>query len=99
MFQIVGRTTDGRNVVTGVYRFFETHGLPLDVVLEILYKRDCIPDWAAFRREALLAGMKHSRIVARLHECISDVYGVEMRDEVVRRLDAFQAAGRLHGEA
>ncbi len=88
MFTVTGRTSDGKTVVSGVYRFFETHGLPLDVVFDLLRGRDSVPDWTAFYREAQAAGMKHDRIIAKLSESISDSYGGEFRDEVLKRLEA-----------
>lgn len=81
-----GTTSDGRTVVQGVYRLYETEGLPLDVILDALIAHNSIPDWTAFVREAELAGMKLDRILAKLDAAISDTYGSEMRDIVVRRL-------------
>lgn len=82
----MGRTTDGRLVVGGVYRFYETEGLPLDVLLEHLQDHQMIPDWQAFVREAILAGMRFDRVVSWLDAAIVDSFGVETRNQVIPRL-------------
>lgn len=81
-----GTTQDGRTVVRGVYRLYETEGLPLDVILDALMTHNAIPDWIAFVTEAGMAGMKLDRILSKLDAAIVDTYGPEMRDVVVRRL-------------
>lgn len=86
MIQVVGRTTDGKDVVAGVFRFYETEGLPLDILFESLLLKDCIPDWTSFYREALSAGMSPERIFAKLEPALLDVYGAEFRDVVLKKL-------------
>lgn len=83
----VGRTSDGKIVVTEVFKFYETEGLPLDVILETLRVRDMVPDWLAFVFEATRAGMKFERILSMLDAAISDSYGSELRDVVISRLN------------
>ncbi len=86
MFKIVGQTTDGKLVVSKVYLFFETHGIPLDVLFGLLLERGFLPSWEHFYREALSAGMKHERILAKLEEALADSYGPAFKDEVLQRL-------------
>ncbi len=84
----VGKTTDGRGVVVGIYRYYETHGIPLDVLLEALRDKGYIPDWRAFVQEALAAGMKKSRVLSMLEPALADVYGGAFRDHVLKRLES-----------
>ena len=95
MFEVVGRTEDGRPVVGGVYRFYETYGLPLEVVFETLHEKGLVPCWIRFHRECVNAGMKHERILFKLDPALSDVYGSEFRDRVLQGLDRLLAAGIL----
>lgn len=81
-----GETTDGKTVVCGVFRLFETEGLPLDVIFEALKDHNSIPDWERFVQEAEMAGMKRARVLSKLDSAIVDSYGPEMRDVVLRRL-------------
>jgi hypothetical protein len=81
-----GTTTDGRTVVRGVFQLYETEGLPLDVIFDSLIARNSIPDWIHFVQEAEDAGMKLDRILSKLDPAISDTYGPETRDVVIRRL-------------
>jgi hypothetical protein len=84
---VTGRTGEGSIVVAGVYRFYETTGLPLDVMFECLRRKDMIPDWLTFYVEAMRAGMKHDRIISKLDPAISDTYGKEFKDTVIERLE------------
>jgi hypothetical protein len=86
MITICGKTEDDKDVVRGVYRFFETEGVPLDVIFEILESKKAIPDWIAFVKEAIAAGMKSSRVISMLDTAISDSYGQEMRNVVIPKL-------------
>ena len=81
-----GTTSDGRTVVRGVYRLYETEGLPLDVIFDALIAHNSIPDWTSFVSEAELAGMKLDRILSKLDAAIADTYGSGMRDVVLQRL-------------
>lgn len=87
MLKQVGITSDGKAVLSGVFAFNETYGLPLPDLLEQLRQRKTIPCWISFYKEALLRGMKHKAILAKLSEAIVDSYGTEMRDQVLKVLD------------
>jgi alanyl-tRNA synthetase len=95
MFTIVGRTEGGVDVVSGVYRFYETHGLPLDVVLETLKSREAMPCWTAFYQEATAAGMKHKRILSKLEESISDIFGSSFCAHVLGKLQKMHDDGEI----
>ena len=86
MITIVGETSDGKPVVAGIYRFHETAGIPVDIILEVIRDRGHMPDWQSFVVEAVSAGMSVERAIAKLEPCIVDVFGPEMRDVVVARL-------------
>ena len=93
MLVIVGETVDGKTVYAGVYKFYETHGLPIDIILEALRDKNAIPCWVSFHREARMAGMKHTRILSKLDEALSDVYGPEFRDHVIKILRLIHETG------
>lgn len=90
MFTQVGVTGEGKPVYAGLYRFFETHGIPLDVLLQLFRDRGLVPSWLHFYDEARVAGMEHARILSRLDAAISDSFGSRVRDVVIRRLDALR---------
>lgn len=92
---VVGKTCGGKTVYAGVYRLFETVGLPLDVILGGLRDNNAIPCWVSFHREARAAGMKHERILSKLDEAISDALGAGFRDHVIQTLQALHSKGLL----
>lgn len=88
MLYIKGVTTDGQQVVAGVFRLYETEGLPLEVIFQALMDRNCIPCWLSFYRESLSAKMKHTHILSKLEPAITDSYGSEMAAVVISTLNS-----------
>ena len=86
MIEVVGKTPEGHRVVKGVFSFYETEGIPLDVLFDTLKDKGAIPDWPTFVLEAVEAGMKVPRILSMLDTAIADSYGPTLRDVVLFRL-------------
>jgi hypothetical protein len=82
-----GITEDNKPIYAGVYKFYETHGLPLDIILSCFKDKDWVPDWIDLYLAALAAGMDHNRILSKLESDISDSFGKEWADHVIFRLE------------
>jgi len=87
LLRFIGRTTDGRTVVAGAYRYCETTGLPLSDLLETLRDRKAVVSWLDYCGEALVAGMEYERILSRIGEALVDVFGPSYRDIVMKKLE------------
>ena len=83
---IVGKTKDGKLVVSGIFKMFDTIGLPLDVIFDQCLDRNIIPSWIHFYDEASAYGWKDKTIFNRLETNISDVFGKEYCNVVIERL-------------
>lgn len=83
-----GITTDGKIVVSGIYRFHETRGLPLEVILAKLHENNIVIDWESFLRESLDAGMKKERALSKLRYAMADTFAPHYIDAVMSRLSA-----------
>lgn len=83
-----GKTEDGRLVLGGVFSLYETHGIPLDIILGGIQEQGALVDWGDFYEAALASGMKHNSIVSKLADAISDTYGQATSDVVLARLNA-----------
>lgn len=79
--KLVGKTRDGRLVVQGVFAFFETYGLPLDIILDRLRSNNIVPDWAHMYDSMVGAGWHPERTLRRLQQIVGDVYGPWFRKE------------------
>lgn len=89
MLTIAGQTDDGRLVFRGVYRFYETHGLPLeDIIYIIVTQNKALVDWIDFYEDAVKAGMKPHRVLNRLEMVCCDAVNSEFANEVLSRLKA-----------
>lgn len=82
-----GITTDNKPMYTGVYNFYETHGLPLETLLCGFLDKGFIPDWIDFYENAISGGMAHDRILSKLEEAICDSFGKQFSDVVISKLD------------
>lgn len=85
--KIIGKTTDGKLVVKGIFKLFDTTGMPLFMVFESCEQNNWLPSWIDFYNEAVEAGWTHKTIVNRLSESLSDTYGKEYSDVVIDRLN------------
>lgn len=63
-FEIIGKSTGGKFVVKGIFCFYDTIGLPLDILFEQLDGCGFIPSWIDFYNEALSNGWKHKTIIS-----------------------------------
>jgi len=87
MLKVIGETNDGKLVVEGTYRLYETHGLPFTVIFEVLSKRGAVPCWLSYLREAVAAGVQADRAIGKVGDALSDVWGPEFREVVLRGME------------
>ncbi len=85
--EVIGETTDGKGVVDGVWKTFETYGLPLDIIFDVCLQKGCIPDWILLYKQMRISGMEHGRILSKLEEAINDSFGKDFCGVVISRLD------------
>lgn len=90
--RIVGNTTNGQLVVSGVFELVDTYGVPLEVVLSELKHKGLVPAWDVFMLEAAKAGWSDRNTDSRIESACGDVYGAEYTREVTRRIKLLRAA-------
>ena len=89
----VGVTPEGRQVMGGVYAFYETHGLPLDDILAGLWDRGAVPDWLALVRDMVDAGRPLDRAFEAVRTAANDAcYPPEAREAIQAGLARLQLA-------
>ncbi len=86
-FVQVGITTDGKPVMSGIFSFYETHGIPLEIIFMSFIEKELIPSWIDLYKDMRLSGMPHNRVMATLQDSISDAYGQEWSKSVVSQLN------------
>ncbi len=65
-------------------------GLPLEIVLEELKKRDIIVSWTHFYDSSVKNGWKWKTLKERVSYSTQEIYGREYRDIVMKRLEAYK---------
>jgi hypothetical protein len=81
MIEVCGRTTDGRPVVHGVFRFRETYGVPLELLCLELHRRGLQIGWLELAAEMSAAGVADPR-----PQLLQAAEAVHQVDVVARRL-------------
>jgi|10_taG_2_1085330.scaffolds.fasta_scaffold08172_3 hypothetical protein len=84
--RVVGRTTDGKVVMTGLFKLYNSRGMPLEDILENCKDHNIVIDWIAFYREARDKGWTMDTFVRLLSDPLTDVYDSEYRDTVISTL-------------
>lgn len=74
-FEQIGITTDGRPVVRHVFALIGTHGIPLEMVLELMKAKGLVVSWPYYVQDSLADGAKMRTIEARVFSAISEVHG------------------------
>lgn len=90
-FESVGVTPEGKQVITGVFKMFDTMGLSLDIIFDLCEQSNLTPSWIHFYDDAIKQGWSEKTVLNRLETNISDVYGRPYWLEVEKRLHAYIA--------
>lgn len=69
---VIGKTSDGKPVVTGVYKLYSTHGLPLDVLFIGILSRSYMVCWLTLYRDGIRAGIKPNKWVTMIESALHD---------------------------
>lgn len=86
LIYIIGYTEADETVVGGIWKIYETHGLPLDIIFDLCIQRKWIPGWIDLYQDMIKSGMEHTRILSKLEEAINDSFGKEYCGVVISRL-------------
>ena len=70
----------------------DTHGVPLDLVLDQLKIKGMMPDWLDYVEAARKAGWRTERTVRQLAVAIGDVYGPDFCSAWEERMGVALAA-------
>lgn len=74
MYQM-GITTEDEPVMGDVFKLVGTHGIPLEVVLEMMKARGWKVSWPLYVQDAMKDGAKFRTVRARAMAAVSEVYG------------------------
>lgn len=87
---MVGKTTEGQQVVLGVFDITTSIGLPLEIILEELQKRNMIVDWIDFYESGIRNHWKLKTILLRIETTVTEVYGKKYCDKVMKRIRYYE---------
>jgi len=87
---IVGKTEDNKEIVAGVFKFYDTYGVPLSFLFDALQENNKVIDIVDFYQFARQAGWKKQRVLSLLSEHLADSYGKDYRNAVLIKLEALE---------
>lgn len=73
--KIVGLTEDSKQVVDGIFKFEDTHGVPLQDTLEKLTSLNLVVSWEHYAKDAFNAGWTKHKTQVKVREAINDIFG------------------------
>lgn len=65
-------TVDGKPVIPGLFKLYDTHGLPLSLACNLIYEHDAAPNWLEFVLDAKKSGWSDKKIMSLCHELSQD---------------------------
>lgn len=72
-----------------MFKVHETHGVPLDTIIQVLEENNMIIDWIEFFEESLKCNWNIKTTVNKIQVSLLDLYGKEYSDEVIKRLKMY----------
>ena len=82
IFTIVGQTKDNKPVISGILRFKESYGLPLEDIFDKVNLDGFVISWYHLIDEAIAMGVNKSKFGNELHTAILDAFGKEYLDKI-----------------
>jgi len=87
LLSVVGQTTDDRFVLGGVFRLYDTRGIPLSIVLDAFHKQKYLPSWTQLYEDGVSSGIREGKWINMIESAIGDsVFGAKYGSEVAQRL-------------
>lgn len=84
---VVGKTPDCKCVVGGIFKLFDTLGMPLADLFSMCTEKNLQVSMPHFYDDAIASGWKHKTIILRLREALTDAHNLEHANIVCDRLE------------
>jgi hypothetical protein len=82
LLNIVGETINGDPVISGIMKFRESYGLPLEDIFEKVKNEGVVISWYDLVDEAKSIGVNKEKFIPEIKTAILDVYGNEYLETV-----------------
>lgn len=71
--KITGITPEGKHTLSGVYKLYETFGIPLDIIVNYLFDHGYLIDLEAFRHDCENGKMNVKSIDAKIETIVEEL--------------------------
>jgi alanyl-tRNA synthetase len=82
--KVVGNTTDGQLVIGDVFYLYNTYGIPLEIILEEMKKRNLVCDWDDFTNKAIGLGINKRKLKFLIQNSVEEVFGQTYCNEFMK---------------
>lgn len=87
----IGITPEGRKLISAKTAFdlYDTHGLPLDLIIDLLYEKDYLINWVEFYDIAVSRGWNPDSTLVKIDMAIRYTLGAQAADHIVAGLKVY----------
>lgn len=71
--KITGVTSEYFYTLSGIYKLYETYGIPLDIIVDYLFTHGYLIDLESFRQDCVLANMSSKSIESKIERIIDEI--------------------------
>ena len=64
----------------------DTHGIPLDILLDVFDSKNLVVDWIDFYEQSTKSGWKLKTIIEKVKYPLIDVYGEDYSNKIVEKI-------------
>ena len=81
-----GYTEDNRQVIQGVFKYVETRGIPLEIIITVFDQQGLVIDWIDFYEQSQKCGWLIKTTINKIEAALLDTKGKEYTDIILDRL-------------
>jgi hypothetical protein len=74
-------------VLGGVFPFVDTHGIPLEIIVDQVSQKGDVIDWLGFWNDAMKVGWKPGPTRTKIVNCVGECLGPKVSEQVKKTFD------------
>lgn len=87
--KVVGKSTDGKDVIGGIFKLADSYGIPLETTLTYFRDNNKLVAWDVFIQNAQKAGWSNHKIKVTIQAAVNDVLGKETWVAMEEKIDYY----------
>jgi len=93
--RIVGKTSDDKSVLAGIFPIVNSEGIALDIMIETCKDEGYVIDWLDFIYDSIRTGWKLDNTISKIKAALDLIYGEQYSDEWLSGIEEWRAKTKL----